>query len=41
MPDLPQPEDDGLYITEDVGEWSRDKHYYLVPVAEKKFWKVV
>lgn len=30
MPALPQPEDDGLYITEDVGEWSKDKHYYLM-----------
>jgi three-Cys-motif partner protein len=29
MPELPQPQDDGLYIPE-VGEWSSDKHYYLM-----------
>jgi three-Cys-motif partner protein len=29
MPGLPQPQDDGLYIPE-VGEWSSDKHYYLM-----------
>ena len=28
MLELPQPQDDGLYIPE-VGEWSSDKHYYL------------
>ncbi|TFG44784.1 MAG: three-Cys-motif partner protein TcmP [Candidatus Brocadiia bacterium] len=28
MPDLAPPKDDGLIIPE-VGEWSRDKHYYL------------
>jgi three-Cys-motif partner protein len=29
MLELPQPQDDGLYIPE-VGEWSSNKHYYLV-----------
>lgn len=29
MPDLPSPEDDGLCIPE-VGEWSKDKHYFLL-----------
>jgi three-Cys-motif partner protein len=29
MPELPQPQDDGLYVPE-VGEWSSDKHYYLL-----------
>jgi len=29
MFELPPPEDDGLYIPT-VGEWSRDKHYYLM-----------
>lgn len=28
MPEIPVPKDDGLYIPT-VGEWSRDKHYYL------------
>ena len=28
MFELPQPQDDGLYIPT-VGEWSRDKHYFL------------
>jgi three-Cys-motif partner protein len=28
MLELPQPQDDGLYIPQ-VGEWSSDKHYYL------------
>lgn len=28
MFELPPPEDDGLYIPE-VGDWSRDKHYFL------------
>ena len=28
MPEIPTPKDDGLYIPT-VGEWSRDKHYYL------------
>ncbi len=28
MLELPQPQEDGLYIPE-VGEWSSDKHYYL------------
>jgi len=30
MPVLQPPEDDDLYITEDIGEWSKDKHYYLM-----------
>lgn len=30
MFNLRPPVDDGLYITEDVGEWSKDKHYYLM-----------
>ena len=29
MPEIPQPEDDGLCIPT-VGEWSRDKHYFLM-----------
>ena len=29
MPDLPKPVDDGL-PTLSVGEWSRDKHHFLV-----------
>lgn len=29
MPDLKPPQDDGLYIP-DVGQWSRDKHYFLM-----------
>ena len=29
MPELPQPEDDGL-ITPVVNEWSRDKHHFLL-----------
>ena len=28
MPEIPTPKDDGLYIPT-VGEWSRDKHYFL------------
>jgi len=29
MPEIPTPKDDGLYIPT-VGEWSRDKHYFLM-----------
>jgi three-Cys-motif partner protein len=29
MPNIPAPKDDGLYIPT-VGEWSRDKHYFLM-----------
>ena len=29
MYDLPLPEDDGLYIPPPVGEWSREKYYFL------------
>ena len=28
MFDMPTPKDDGLFIPE-VGEWSKDKHYFL------------
>lgn len=28
MPELESPQDDGMYIPE-VGEWSKDKHYFL------------
>ncbi|MCE5187234.1 MAG: three-Cys-motif partner protein TcmP [Planctomycetaceae bacterium] len=30
MFNLEPPQDDGLFITEDVGEWSKAKHYYLL-----------
>jgi len=29
MLNLPQPQDDGMYIPT-VGQWSTDKHYYLM-----------